>query len=77
VWNRQDALRLQRQVAPAEKSAERERKLQHQGVTEQLIAELDARVAQCLLRNDEFPPLDLDTDGVGVLDAKLIKAVRT
>jgi len=28
VWNRQEALRLQRQVAAAEKAAERERKLQ-------------------------------------------------
>jgi hypothetical protein len=86
VWNRQEALRLQRQVAAAEKAAERERKLQETAAgkahAEQLNADLGARIARlesilrrgldreaaidlnAMLRNDEFPPLDLGTDGV-------------
>ena len=86
VWNRQEALRLQRQVAAAEKAAERERKLQETGSgkaqAERLNADLEARIARlesilrrgldqeaaidlnAMLRTDDFPPLDLRTDGV-------------
>jgi restriction system protein len=50
VWNRQEALRLQRQVAAAEKAAERERKLQATATgkaqAEHLDADLGARVAR-------------------------------
>jgi hypothetical protein len=50
VWNRQEALRFQRQNAAAEKAAERERKLQETAVgkaqAEQLNADLEARVAR-------------------------------
>jgi hypothetical protein len=50
VWNRQEALRLQRQVAAAEKAAERERKLHQTAVgkasAEQLNADLAARVTR-------------------------------
>jgi len=50
VWNRQEALRLQRQNAAAEKAAERERKLQQiaagKATAEQRNADLAARVAQ-------------------------------
>ena len=48
VWNRQEALRFQRQNAAAEKAAERERKLQETAAgkaqAEQLNADLEARV---------------------------------
>ena len=86
VWNRQEALRLQRQAAAAEKAAERERKLQEAATgkaqAEQLNAYLEARIARlesilrrgldreaaidvnAMLRTEEFPPLDLGTDGV-------------
>jgi hypothetical protein len=50
VWNRQEALRFQRQNAAAEKAAERERKLQETAAgraqAEQLNADLEARVAR-------------------------------
>jgi ATPase subunit of ABC transporter with duplicated ATPase domains len=50
VWNRQEALRLQRQLAAAEKAAERERKLHQTAVgkasAEQLNADLAARVTR-------------------------------
>jgi len=50
VWNRQDALRLQRQSAAAERAAERERKLQETAAgkaeAEQLNADLAARVTR-------------------------------
>jgi restriction system protein len=86
VWNRQEALRLQRQVAAAEKAAERERKLHETAAgkaqAERLNADLEARIARlesilgrgldqeaaidlnAMLRTDDFPPLDLGTDGV-------------
>ena len=86
VWNRQEALRLQKQQAALEKAAERERKLQETATgkaeAERLNADLAARVAQlesilgqgldreaaidlnAMLRRDEFPPLDLGSDGV-------------
>jgi restriction system protein len=89
VWNRQEALRFQRQNAAAEKAAERERKLQETAAgkaqAEQLNADLEACVARlesilrrgldreaaidlnAMLRTDEFPPLDLGTDGVATL----------
>ena len=50
VWNRQEALRLQKQQAALEKAAERERKLQETATgkaeAERLNADLAARVAQ-------------------------------
>jgi hypothetical protein len=50
VWNRQEALRFQRQNAAAEKAAEREHKLQETAAgkakAEQLNADLEARVAR-------------------------------
>jgi hypothetical protein len=86
VWNRQEALRLQRQVTAAQKATERERKLQDTAAgkaqTVHLSADLDVGVARlesilrrrldreaaidlsAMLRTDEFPPLDLGTDGV-------------
>ena len=86
VWNRQEALRLQKQQAALEKAAERERKLQETATgkaeAERLNADLAARVAQlesilgqgldreaaldlnAMLRHDEFPALDLGSDGV-------------
>ena len=86
VWNRQEALRLQKQQAALEKAAERERKLQETATgkaeAERLNADVAARVAQlesilgqgldreaaldlsAMLRHDEFPALDLGSDGV-------------
>jgi hypothetical protein len=50
VWNRQEALRFQRQNAAAEKAAERERKLQETAAgkaqAEQLNADLEAGIAR-------------------------------
>jgi restriction system protein len=50
VWNRQEALRLQRQNAAADKAAQRERKLQETAAgkaqAEQLNADLQARIAR-------------------------------
>ena len=50
VWNRQEALRLQKQQAALEKAAERERKLEETATgkaeAERLNADLAARVAQ-------------------------------
>lgn len=50
VWNRQDALRLQRQNAAAEKAAERERKLDEAAAgkaeAERLNVDLAARVTR-------------------------------
>ena len=50
AWNRQEALRLQKQQAALEKAAERERKLQETATgkaeAERLNADLAARVAQ-------------------------------
>jgi hypothetical protein len=50
AWNRQEALRLQKQQAALEKAAERERKLQETATgkaeAEQLNADLAARVAE-------------------------------
>jgi restriction system protein len=50
VWNRQEALRFQRQNAAAEKAAERERQLQETAAgkaqAKQLNADLQARIAQ-------------------------------
>ena len=50
VWNRQEALRLQKQQAALEKAAERERKLQETATgkaeAERLNADVAARVAQ-------------------------------
>jgi restriction system protein len=50
VWNRQEVLRVQRQVAAADKAAERERKLQETAAgkarAEQLNTDLEARVTR-------------------------------
>jgi hypothetical protein len=50
VWNRQEALRFQRQNAAAEKAAQRERKLQETAAgkaqAEQRNADLQARIAR-------------------------------
>lgn len=86
VWNRQEALRLQKQNAAAQKAADRERELEETAAgkaeAEQLNADLAARVTRlesilwnglervaavdlnALLRHDEFPPLELGSDGV-------------
>ena len=69
VWNRQEALRFQRQNAVAEKAAERERKLQETAAgkaqAEQLNADLEARVArlESMLRRglDREAAIDLNT----------------
>jgi restriction system protein len=80
AWNRQEALRLQRQNAAAEKAAERERKLQETAAgkaqAEQLNADLEARVArlESILRRglDREAAIDLNamlrTDEVPPLD---------
>jgi Transposase len=68
VWNRQEALRFQRQNAAAEKAAERERKLQvtaaGKAQAEQLNADLEARVArlESILRRglDKEAAIDLN-----------------
>jgi restriction system protein len=80
VWNRQEALRFQRQNAAAERAAERERKLQETAAgkakAEQLNADLEARVArlESILRRvlDREAAIDLNamlrTDEVPPLD---------
>jgi restriction system protein len=69
VWNRQEALRFQRQNAAAEKAAEREHKLQRTAAgkaqAEQLNADAEARVARLefILRCglDREAAIDLNT----------------
>ena len=50
VWNRQEALRLQRQVAAAEKAAERERKLQQTAAGKAQAEQLNTDLEACAAR---------------------------
>ena len=60
AWNRQAALRLQRQVAAAEKAAERERKLQETATGKATAEHLNTELAARTLRLESILRLGLD-----------------
>jgi restriction system protein len=70
VWNRQEALRLQRQVAAAEKAAERERKLQETAAGKAEAEQLNADLEACVARLESILRRGLDREAA--IDLKAI-----